>query len=112
MWLRELAEIFDLVWASAWGRDANEKVCPLLDIPELPHVPFPPIPFDPAEKVPAIRHYVADRPAVWVDDSITAEAWTWAAERRDRTLLMWVPPWTGLQRPHVDYLLTWAGSVE
>lgn len=107
MWVRELAEHYDVVWASAWGCDANDVVCQRIGIGPLPYVPFPPIPFDPAEKVPAIAGYVGDRRVVWVDDHLPAEAWTWAAAQPTRRLLMWVSPLTGWKRPHVDYLMTW-----
>jgi hypothetical protein len=44
-WLAELARAFDLVWASAWGFQANERLCPVLGLDPLPFVPMPPIPF-------------------------------------------------------------------
>ena len=43
-WLSELAEHFDLVWASAWGFQANQLVGPILGLPEIPFVPMPPMP--------------------------------------------------------------------
>jgi len=74
---------FDLVWASAWGFLANERLCPVLGLDPLPFVPMPPIPFDPTEKVPAIEAYIGDRPAAWLDDLIGDEARQWAEQRHE-----------------------------
>jgi hypothetical protein len=49
-WLQELATRFRLVWATAWGDDANRLLAPLLQVPELPVIAFPPVPFDPRDK--------------------------------------------------------------
>jgi hypothetical protein len=68
-WLRELSGSFALVWASAWGDDANRLVCPHFGIPEMPVVAFPPTPFDPASKVRAIDAVVGDRSAAWLETS-------------------------------------------
>jgi len=35
-WLQELATRFQIVWATAWGADANRLLAPLLQIPDLP----------------------------------------------------------------------------
>jgi hypothetical protein len=81
-WLAELARAFDLVWASAWGLQANERLRPVLGLDPLPFVPMPPIPFDPTEKVPAIEAYIGDRPAASLDDLSGDEARQWAELRR------------------------------
>lgn len=39
-WLKELAECYELVWATTWEHHANEHVGPLLGLPELPVVEF------------------------------------------------------------------------
>jgi hypothetical protein len=110
-WLHELSESFELVWASAWGYTANAVVGPILSIPELAFVPFPPLPFHPSEKVPAIDAFVGERPAAWIDDLLTDEAHAWAAARPHPTLLVPAEPHVGLTREHVDELLAWPRSL-
>jgi hypothetical protein len=46
-WIRELARVGDLSWATGWGATANEVYLPLLGLEPLPFLQFPPIPFDP-----------------------------------------------------------------
>ncbi|GAB3960282.1 HAD domain-containing protein [Actinoallomurus acanthiterrae] len=117
-WLRELADRYDLVWASTWEHRANEYVAPLLGLPELPVVEFsayrrrrddPGFPilelFEMAKWAPLLRH--ADgRPFAWVDDVIPArikrQAWPYRG-----ILLVRVDPRHGLTRHHVDRLLAW-----
>jgi hypothetical protein len=70
------------------------------------------IPFDPAEKVPAVDAFAGSRAAAWVDDIVTPEARAWAAERTAPTLLIEVDAAVGLVRSQVDELLAWrAGSA-
>lgn len=107
-WIAELAGSFDMVWASAWGSEANRLLGPLLELPELPFVEFPPLPFPPALKLPAVSRHLGDRPAVWIDDLLTAEAHGWAAAREIPTLLLDVDPAVGLTRETVDLALEWA----
>lgn len=71
-WLRDLAAVGELWWATAWGEDANELYLPLLGVEPLPVVGFPPVPFDPELKVPAVDAVADDRPAAWLDDNHTA----------------------------------------
>jgi hypothetical protein len=63
----QLAEAFDLAWASAWGQTANKLICPLFGLPPLPVVPLPPTPFEPREKVAPIAAFTHARPTAWVD---------------------------------------------
>jgi HAD domain in Swiss Army Knife RNA repair proteins len=109
-WIAELTGPFEVVWASAWGRNANQLLGPLLGLPALAHVDFPPTPFPPAMKVPSVIRHLRDRPAVWIDDVITPEAQTWAAARPTPTLLLAVDPATGLTRHTVDAALQWAAQ--
>ena len=40
--LLELASIYDLVWASTWGADANRLIAPILGLPtDLPVISLP-----------------------------------------------------------------------
>lgn len=107
-WITGLGSRYELVWASAWGDEANRLLGPLLGLPRLPCVRFPPVPFAPELKVPAIAAHVGNRPAAWVDDLIPAAAYAWARSRATPTLLVEVDPAVGLTRATVDRLERWA----
>jgi HAD domain in Swiss Army Knife RNA repair proteins len=109
-WLEELATRFEIVWATAWGAEANRLLAPLLRLPELPVIAFPPAPFHPRGKLPPITRYAGDRPLVWIDDALTPEAHAWAAARRPPTLLISIDPAEGLTRAAVDQALQWADN--
>lgn len=110
-WLKELGEAFEIVWATGWGEKANELICPTFDLPSFPVVVLPPLPFDPAEKVPAVAAFIGNRPAAWVDDVVTDEARAWAASRPVPTLIVPVDSAQGLTREIVDELLGWATAL-
>jgi hypothetical protein len=107
-WLQELATRFQLVWATAWGEHANRLLAPLLQLPVLPVIAFPPVPFHPRDKLPPIIRYAGRRPLAWIDDALPPEAHAWAASRRTPTLLISVDPAEGLTRPVIDRALQWA----
>jgi hypothetical protein len=111
-WLRELAEVFELTWATAWGGEANRLLCPLLRLPDLPVIGFPPAPFHPRDKLPPIVSYAERRPLIWMDDQFTPEAHAWAAARPVPTLLIGIEPAEGLTRAVVDLALRWPDSRE
>ncbi|HXW38346.1 MAG TPA: hypothetical protein VEJ44_01525 [Acidimicrobiales bacterium] len=77
-WLKELGTFYELVWVSAWGNVAHELIGSILGVDEFPFVPMPPIPFPPAEKVPAVATYVGNRAVAWIDDALFDEALQWA----------------------------------
>ena len=110
-WLHELSGRFDMVWASGWEEEANRHIAPLFDLPRWPTIHFPPIPFDPAEKVPAIDRFVGDRSCAWMEDIMTTEAFDWAARRSAPTLLIDVKPSLGLTREMVAQLMDWATAL-
>jgi HAD domain in Swiss Army Knife RNA repair proteins len=107
-WLQELATRFQLVWASAWGDEANRLLAPLLRLPQLPVIRFPPVPFDPSGKLPAVATFAGNQPLAWLDDALPPEAHSWASARPVPTLLIAVNPADGLTRPIIDRLLRWA----
>jgi hypothetical protein len=107
-WLRELAARFQLVWATAWGASANRLLAPVLHLPELPVIRFPPPPFRPRDKLPPIVSYAGSRPLIWIDDMHPPEAHAWAASRRVPTLLIGIDPAEGLTRPVIEQSLCWA----
>jgi len=110
-WLGELVAVFDVVWASGWGEDANRVLSPFFGLPELPLVDLPPIPFEPLEKVPGVALLAGDRAAAWVDDNLGPEARGWAEQRKAPTLLVAVDSAAGLTRAAVDELLRWADGL-
>jgi hypothetical protein len=116
-WLRELAEVYELHWATTWEEDANTHLAPLLGLPPLPVVRFAgyrPQPGDPrirlmellsgAKWAPLLRH-AAGRPFAWVDDVMPFRLVRNSLLRRDRLLLP-IEPEQGLERHHVDRLLS------
>ncbi|GAA1987647.1 HAD domain-containing protein [Kitasatospora viridis] len=107
-WLAALAGSFELVWATGWEEEANRLVAPVLGLPRLPVITFPPKPFAPSAKVPAVAAHVGDRPAAWIDDALTPQAHTWAAARRADTLLLGADPAVGLTRAMVHRLTAWS----
>jgi len=109
-WLAELADRFEIVWATAWETEANRRLAPLLGLPPLPVIRFPAVPFHPREKVPAVIGYAGDRPLVWLDDAHQPETYAWAAQRHAPTLLIAIDPAEGLTRPVIEQALRWAGQ--
>ncbi|MDX6352642.1 MAG: hypothetical protein QOF84_7432 [Streptomyces sp.] len=115
-WLRELAEVYELVWATTWEHDANKHLAPRLGLPPLPVVEFSayrPRPGDPRlpgcqaftgrKWAPILRH-AAGRPFAWIDDVIPRRLVRRARLRPDRLLLP-VDPAHGMSRGHVERLL-------
>ncbi|MFD5213948.1 hypothetical protein [Microbacterium sp. NPDC058345] len=64
--LHELAEDFEIVWASEWGHNAHTAFREPLGLPEEVW-PFLPVQFD---KLAHIRRYAAGLPWVWVDSPL------------------------------------------
>jgi HAD domain in Swiss Army Knife RNA repair proteins len=111
VWLRELATRFEIVWATAWGAEANRLLSPVLGLPSLPVIGFPPIPFHPGEKLPPIIRYAGNRPLAWIDDAIQPAAHAWAGQRGIPTLLIDIDPTVGLTRPVIDRAMQWAAGL-
>lgn len=110
-WIADLAGVYEVVWATAWGEEANRLLAPLLGVPRLPVVPFPQVPFSADLKVPAIDALAGDRPAAWIDDMLGPAAYDWAARRVAPTLLLPVDPLVGWNRQIVERALEWAVSA-
>lgn len=82
--LRDLSRLFDIVWATAWGHDADRVFAPILGLPQLPVVTWPGNGHDLAAtrrprgagswKTPHLLAWLdtqhPGRPWVWVDDGI------------------------------------------
>jgi hypothetical protein len=110
-WIRELAAVGDLWWATGWGDNANEIYLPLLGAEPLPVVQFPPPPFDPELKVPAVDAVAGDRPVAWIDDNHTSMGRRWAGARSAPTLLVSIDPAIGWTRLDVDRVLGWVHDL-
>jgi len=111
--LRALAEMADLVWATAWEHLANKLVAPVLGLPELPVIHFPhrnSYPLNQIFKRPEVEAFVGDRPFGWFDDDFQLGDYEWAAERTRAgrpTCLRWIDPAVGLTQRDVDLLAEW-----
>lgn len=116
-WLRELSAVYELTWASTWEHEANRHIAPRLGLPVLPVVEFGryrPRPGDPRlpradlftgrKWAPILRH-AGGRPFAWIDDIIPRRLARQARFRPDRVLLR-INPGHGLNRGHVDRLLS------
>lgn len=111
-WLHELSSYFDLVWGSSWSEADRRLLLSVLDLPVFQGaVTLPAGRFDPRQKVPAVAALAGGRPAAWIDDLLTAEAWEWARRRPVPTLLVPIDPSVGLTREVVDALIQWAMSL-
>lgn len=102
----------DLMWATSWMDEANEHISPLLGLPTLPVVEWPP---DPPEglaglhwKTPTLVTEAATRPFIWLDDEITAADRTWVSEHHQGpALLHRVNHRTGLTPTDFNTVATW-----
>lgn len=118
VWLRELCDRgAELVWCTSWGRVAVTWIAPRLGLPEFPVVEVPrrgPA-FGWSPKIGPIQRWVGDRPLAWIDDQLGGMEPGWAEERRDDgipTLIIQPHPGCGLERTHVEEILSWLDAVE
>ncbi|WP_136029055.1 hypothetical protein [Microbacterium sp. PF5] len=98
--LHELAEHFDIVWASEWGHNAHTAFREPLELPEEPW-PFLPVQFD---KLAHIRRYADGLPWIWVDDPLVDLSGE--PPRCDDGIVVRVDPAAGILSLDVDELLT------
>lgn len=123
-WLRDLADVFELVWATTWGPVVGERIAPLLGLPaDLPLVPLP----DPllgevdgelSPKTEHVRRWAQGRALAWLDDDVTSRdtAWLTDPDANDSppvaaALALPVDRSIGLTRQHVERLRAWAGGL-
>jgi hypothetical protein len=110
--LQELLAHFELVWASAWGADANSTLGPVLGLPSLDHVKFEAVgEFGAHYKLGGVRACVGHRAAAWVDDDLGGGCSEWARSRRSPTLLVECEPQVGLTWEQVNVLIAFAEKV-
>ena len=63
-------------------------------------------------KVDAIDEYARGRPAAWVDDFLDEHCESWAAQRKEPTLLVRTDSHTGLTDELVERLVEWADELQ
>jgi hypothetical protein len=111
-WLRELAEVYELAWASTWEKLANVHIAPLLGLEDLAVVEFSTWPVDPylakmmdvaKWKWDCLVESAGERAFVFVDDAAAALAKTYPLEVGATAAALWAP--YGLTRDHVEALL-------
>jgi hypothetical protein len=110
-WLRELSEMYELVWATSWGDAANHVYAHLLGLPQLPVVPLPRPTAGQSWKLPHVVAWVGARPLAWVDDELVDDALAWGANRVEPTLLLRTDGSVGLREPDVQCLREFAASL-
>lgn len=109
--LRELAQHFQILWATSWERKASEHLAPVLGLPVgLPYLRFGRHRPGESRKLPVLRAALKQHPAALVDDEIDQDLRAWANARQAPTLLVTVDPRAGLQESHVQLLLEFAGE--
>ncbi|MFD7308582.1 HAD domain-containing protein [Promicromonospora sp. NPDC059942] len=107
----------DLVWATAWGPDANDVVAPILALGRLPIVDFDeddgvPVPDGLHWKTASLVRYAAGRPFVWLDDEIRDLDLQWVeAAHPGSVLLHRVSPTSGLTEDDVATVGVWVQEV-
>ena len=106
----------ELVWATTWGRDANEWIGPRIGLPELPVVDWPEGPAAGTDgrlwKTGPVAAYAGERPFAWIDDQITAADIRWCEQRCPApTLLLPIDPAVGLRAPDIDRIRGWLGEL-
>jgi hypothetical protein len=116
--LLELAERFELVWASGWEEKAEEYLPQLLGLPRgLPFIAFSqrtPIGSRTAHahwKLEAINAYVGRRALAWIDDAFNPACHEWAGARGAPTLLVSTVPEHGLTAREAQALTAWAQAL-
>jgi len=112
--LLELAESFDLVWASGWEEKADEHLPGLLGLPAgLPHLSFERAVgrANAHWKLEAIDRHAAGRPLAWIDDALNDACHEWAGRRPAPTLLVETDPRRGLTAREAALLTDWARSL-
>jgi hypothetical protein len=111
--LRQLSDVYELVWATGWEDRANDAFPALLGLPELPYLSFDGAArFGSAHwKLAALAEYSGDRPLAWIDDSFDDSCYQWAKARGAPTLLVPTESAVGLEQSHADGLAAWAREL-
>lgn len=114
--VERLRAAFDVVWATGWVHHANRVIGPLHGLPALPFVELAWSEDLRSRagswKLPAVAAYAGEeRPCVWIDDDLRADAERWAQARPGPTLLVPVDHRVGLTDDAVERALRFARSL-
>lgn len=118
----------ELVWATTWLHEANNRIGPAIGLPTLPVIEFPLDDLEPdgggnrwrrdgTWKWSAVAAYAAGRPLAWLDDDHGNPLFAAARASFDHqrtgqpTLLCHVDPRTGVQATHLDEIRAWAADL-
>ncbi|MFI1526759.1 HAD domain-containing protein [Streptomyces griseus] len=108
------------VWCTSWRRDATTIIGPLLGLPDFPYLDLPRPQITTSHpngylwKRDHVEAWLADAPAIWIDDDFTDLDHAWAAERTaggTPTLIVQTDPHRGLQPEHLTELTTWVSQL-
>lgn len=104
---------YELVWATAWGVDANAYIGPVLGLPELPVIEWPDGFRSGTDgllwKTRRVVEWAEGRPFAWVDDAITERERSFVARHHTGpALLHQVSPRKGMRRADFAALAAWA----
>lgn len=99
------------MWATTWEHSANEAMSPVLGLGQLPVIEFDRGSGD-TWKLPSVQEFVSDHAMAWVDDGLYIDAFTWAREREEPTLLIRTSSSVGMTADHFDQLLVLAKRVD
>lgn len=113
--LLALTDVFDLVWATTWEKNANSLIGPRIGLPDLPVIEFtehlPPQPPKPGLhwKTAVINAYCYQRPFAWVDDEVRVQDGIYLSQWHPHPFLtMMIHPAEGLVQEHFTRLREWA----
>ncbi len=128
----QLAERFEMHWATAWEDRAHMAFAEALGLD--PHDVWPHVKFDrrpwsmtsgvgmggASWKLPTLRTYVGERPFCWIDDDVPSDARDWVRERNASyrmaaaipSAVVITDPSVGLNQAAVDRALLFAESLQ
>jgi hypothetical protein len=112
--LLQLAEHYELVWATGWEDRANDYLPNILGLPQMPFLTFNGAArFGSAHwKLGPLDAYCQGRAMAWVDDNFDESCYEWARERPEPTLLVPTEPQLGLEEAQTEALMAWALGLE
>ncbi|XHM62750.1 HAD domain-containing protein [Streptomyces nigra] len=105
-----------LVWATTWGAEANTFIAPVLGLPDLPVVEWPPGTSrersdGPFWKTGPLVEHARGRPFAWVDDELGPADEDFVAARHDGpALLLRIDARLGLREADLVALGAFAGG--